>query len=749
MESGRNRILLQCSCCRPSPNTGFLIFMKTKISLKTPETLKLKKDSDVIDDPLTDCLAMLAKIHGRQISRTALRAGLPLVNNRLTINLVARAAARAGLASRVLERPLSEITNLELPCILLLQGNYSLVLNAVQHDEQTLTVLLPEAGMGQETVAIADISERYTGYAIFAHPEFQRSEQSVGEMAAKRSSWFWGTLFSSWRIYRDVLLASFLINLLGLTTPFFILNVYDRVIPNNAFETLWVLSIGIGVVYLFSLLMRGLRGYFIDIAGKKANLEISSKLFEKVLGIRMSARPDSIGSFSNKIQQFDSVRDFITSLSVTALVDLPFALLALLAIWYLGGAVVAVHLAAITVLLLYAFFIQMPLKFAVEQSYHASAQRNAVLVEGLNGLETLKMLGAEGKIQRTWEDSVGHISTWGTRSRFLSSSVSHVSNFVQSTTVVAVVIAGVYAVSGGSLSQGGLIAIVMLTRQALSPMSQVVSLATRFHRARTALHTLQEVMELPVERPVSKTFLHRTELLGAIEFRDVSFSYPDQTVKALKDVTLLIAAGERVGIIGSIGSGKTTLGKMLLGLYEPDTGMVAMDGTDIRQIDPTELRRFIGCVAQDIVLFRGSLRDNITLGCEDVSDAEILRVADLSGVSKFVKRNAMGFDMPVGEQGRLLSGGQRQAVAMARALLLDPPVLVLDEPSSSMDAKSESQLRQHLNTILKGKTLILTTHRASLLALVDRVVVLENGMIRADGPKAAILEALKNGQISL
>ena len=723
--------------------------MKTKITAKLPETSKLKNDSDVIDDPLTDCFVILSKIHGRPISRTSLRAGLPLVNNRLTVGLSARAASRAGLASRVLEKPLAKMSNLELPCILLLSNSRSLVLTRIDAEEQTLTILLPETGMGQQTVPLAEIAAEYSGYAIFAHPLFQRSEQSVADMAAKRSNWFWGALFSSWRIYRDVLLASFLINLLGLTTPFFILNVYDRVIPNNAFETLWVLSIGIGGIYIFSLMMRGLRGYFIDVAGKKANLEISSKLFAKVLGIKMSARPEAIGSFSNKIQQFDSIRDFITSLSVTALVDLPFAVLAILAIWYLGGLIVLVHFAAIASLLLYAFFIQMPLKFAVEQSYYASAQRNAVLIEGLNGLETLKMLGAEGKIQRTWEDSVGHISTWGSRSRFLATSVSNVSNFVQSTTLVVVVIAGVYAISRGAMSQGGLIAIVMLTRQALAPMAQVVSLATRFHRARTALHTLQEVMDLPVERPVNKSYLHRAELHGGIEFRDVNFTYPGQTVKALQDISLLIAAGERVAIIGSIGSGKTTLGKLLLGLYEPDTGMVAMDGTDIRQIDPTQLRRFIGCVPQDIVLFRGSVRDNITMGCEDVSDSEVLRVADLSGVSKFVKRHAMGFDMPVGEQGRLLSGGQRQTVAMARALLLDPPVLILDEPSSSMDARSESLLRQQLNTILKGKTLILTTHRASLLALVERVIVLDNGMIRADGPKANILEALKNGQISL
>ncbi|MBB5348208.1 ATP-binding cassette subfamily C protein LapB [Desulfoprunum benzoelyticum] len=728
--------------------TSAPVRMTTKITSKIPETSKLKIDSDVIDDPLSDCLLMLARIHGRRISRATLRAGLPLTNNRLTVNLFARAATRAGLTSRVLKRPVAEMTNLELPCILLLHDNRALVLVTVR-DDGMATVLLPETGMGQENIPVSELQARYSGYAIFCAPEFHRPETSVSEMAPRHRDWFWGTLFSSWRIYRDVLLASFLINLFALTTPFFILNVYDRVIPNYAFETLWVLSIGIGVVYLFSLLMRGLRGYFIDIAGKKANLEISALLFEKVLGLKMAARPESIGSFSNKIQQFDSVRDFITSLSLTALVDLPFAVLSLLAIWYLGGSVVIVHLVAIVVLLLYAYLVQMPLKRAVEQAFHASAQRNAVLVEGLNGLETLKMLGAEGKIQRTWEESVGHISRWGTRSRFLSSSVSHVSAFVQSATMVAVIIAGVYAIARGIMSQGGLIAVVMLTRQALAPMTQVVGLATRYHRARTALTTLQEIMAMPVERPLQKHFLHRGELRGAIEFKDVNFTYPGQSVPALTDLSLTIKAGERVGVIGAIGSGKTTLGKLLLGLYEPDTGMVAMDGTDIRQIDPTELRHFIGCVPQDITLFRGSVRDNIILGREDVGDAEILRVADLAGVSTFVKRHAMGFDMPVGEQGRLLSGGQRQAMAMARALLLDPPVLILDEPSSSMDARSESNLRQHLNTILKGKTLILTTHRASLLALVDRVIVLDNGMIRADGPKAAILEALKNGQINI
>jgi len=721
--------------------------MKTTIAAKNSESWDISSDSDIIDDPLTDCLVIIAKLHGRSVSRTSLRAGLPLVNNRLTVKLTARAAQRAGLSSRVLGRPLASMGNLELPCILLLSDNRAAVLVEVDTGRGEATVLVPESGAGQQRVPLADLAARYSGYAVFVQPEFRAETTTVTGMTGRRKHWFWGTLARSWRIYRDVLLASLLINVFGLTTPFFILNVYDRVIPNSAFETLWVLAIGIGVVYLFSLLMQGLRGYFIDVAGKKANLEMSAMIFEKVLGLKMRARPDSIGSFSNKIQQFDNIRDFITSFSITALVDLPFLVLGLTAIWYLSGPIVLIHLSAIFIMLVYALLVQAPLKRSVEQTFNASARKNAILVEGLSGLETLKMLGAESKIQHTWEEAVGHISRWSARSRFLSTSVNHLSSFVQGMTVVAVVIAGVYTIANGQMSQGGLIAIVMLTRQAVAPMAQVMGLATRYHRAKTALESLQQVMEMPVERPPNKHFLHRAEMRGDIEFRDVSFTYPDQSLPALKDISLTIPAGDRVGIIGTIGSGKTTLGKMMLGLYEPDSGMVAIDGTDIRQIDPIELRRFIGCVPQDVTLFRGSVRDNIVMGCDFAGDAEILRAAELSGVDGIIRHHPMGFDMPVGEQGRLLSGGQRQVVAMARALLLDPQVLILDEPSSSMDAKTEAMLRQKISRIMEGKTLVLITHRASLLSMVDRIVVLDNGMIRADGPKTHILEALKNGQI--
>jgi ATP-binding cassette subfamily C protein LapB len=718
--------------------------MSQKSGNTAPGTWNLSGDTGTHDDPLLDCLIQLARLYGHPASRTGLSSGLPLVRNRLTVELFPRAADRADLSSRTLKKPLNEISDMQLPLVLLLNKRQACVLVAKENRDQGYKVLLPETGMGEKVISKEELEKLYTGYAIFVRPKFRLERQSVDEITpVSTKGWFWGTLFKSWRIYRDVFIASFLINVFGLASPFFVLNVYDRVIPNSAFETLWVLAIGISVIYVFALVLRGLRGHFVDEAGKKANLEISAILFQKVLGLRMEARPQSIGSFTRNLQEFESVRDFITSFSITALIDMPFMALGLLVIWYIGGIIVVIHFVAIVLLLLYAFLVQVPLQRAVENSLQASAQKNAILVEGLSGLETIKMLGAESQIQRAWEEAVSYIAKWSARSRFLSSSVNHLSFFIQGIVVVAVVVGGVYMISEGNLTQGGLIALVILSRQAVAPMAQVVNLATRFHRAKAALKTLNGIMELPVERPPGKTFLHRTRLQGAIELKNLAFSYPGQTMKVLNNISLRVSAGEKVGIIGPVGSGKTTLGKLVLGLYQPSSGMVSMDGTDIRQIDPAELRRFIGYVPQDITLFRGTVRDNITMGTHDVGDDLVLRAAELAGVDEFLKKHPMGFDMEVGELGRGLSGGQRQCVALARAMLLDPPVLVLDEPTSNMDNRTEIRLRNNISKVIKNKTLLLITHRASLLEMVDRLVVIDNGAVVADGPKASVLEALR------
>ncbi|MDR3089287.1 MAG: type I secretion system permease/ATPase [Desulfobulbaceae bacterium] len=704
-------------------------------------------DEEHIVDPLADCLVYLARLHNQPISRIAIRAGLPLVGNRLTVELFARAAGRAGMVSRLIQRPLARITALELPAVLLLHDRRACLLVAIDHERQEAKILLPEASCGESIIGFADLERLYTGAALFVRPQYKLENQFRHGVDDTSKTWFWGAIFASWRIYRDVLLASLLINIFALVSPFFTMNVYDRVIPNLAFDTLWVLSIGISLVYLFNLILQTLRGYFVDEAGAKANLRISAALLEKVLGLRMEVRPKSVGAFSKNLQQFESVRDFITSFSITSLIDLPFMLLALVVVWYLGGWLVLFHLAAILLMALVALVAQGPLKTAVEKNFAASAQKNAILVEGLSGIETIKLLRAESQIQRAWEESISYIASWGSRSRLWSSFVTQSSQFIMNMNVVAVLAAGVYRMAQGEITQGGIIALMMLSRQAIAPMSQVVNLATRFHLARTAIKTLNEIMALPVERPSDKNFVSRSECRGEIAFENVDFFYPEQKTPALKGISFSIKPGEKIALIGPIGSGKTTLSKLLLGLYEATGGIVSLDGADIRQIDPADVRRFIGYVPQDVTLFRGTIRDNIILGSPEVDDAQVLRAANVSGATEFIGRHPQGFDMEIGEQGRGLSGGQRQSVAMARALLHDPPILIMDEPSSAMDNRTESRLKEHLLELLPGKTLILITHRASLLSLVDRIILVDNATIAADGPRDQVMAAMKSGQI--
>jgi len=708
-------------------------------------------NQDMHEDPLLDCLIIMAKLFGRHASKATLSAGLPLVQNRLTVELFNRAANRADLSSRTLLKSLNDIDSIQLPAILLLHDRKACILLDNHSSLNGYKIILPQSGSGETVLTRDELEKMYTGYAIFVRPKYLADKQSAIDinLGSKSQHWFWGTILESWRVYRDVFLAAFLINVFGLVGIFYVLNVYDRVIPNNATETLWVLSVGVLVIYLFAVVMRALRSYFIDEAAKKTNLKISAMLLQKILDLKMEARPQSIGSFTKNLQEFEGIRDFITSFSITAVIDLPFTLLGLLVVWWIGGYIVLVHLITIAILIGYAYFIQAPLQRVVEKTIKASAQKNAILVEGVSGLETIKMLGAEGQIQRAWEEAVSYISKWGNKSRMISSSVQDVSYFISNLMTVAVVVVGVYMITDGKLTSGGLVALVILSRQVIAPMAQVVNLATRYHHVKEALKTLDEIMNLPVERPAGKTFLPRKRFDGVIGLKNLTFSYPGQNTQVLNNITLEISAGEKVGIIGPVGSGKTTLGKLILGLYEPISGMVTMDGTDIRQIDPAELRHFLGYVPQDITLFRGTVRDNITMGVSEIDDQSVFVAAEMAGVTEFVKKHPSGFDMMVEEFGRGLSGGQRQSVAMARALLLDPPVLVLDEPTSNMDNRSEIRLKNYLEKAVKEKTVVLITHRASLLNMVNRLIVIDNGSIVADGPKDFVLEAMRKGQLNL
>lgn len=484
-------------------------------------------------------------------------------------------------------------------------------------------------------------------------------------------------------------------------------------------------------------------------AGKRADVMLSSTIFEKVMAVKMAARSNSVGSFANSMQEFESFRDFFTSATLTTLIDLPFAFLFIAVIWMLAGPVAYIPLAVIPLTILVSLIIQIPLGRTIQHLFRHSGQRSSTLIETLTGLETIKSIGAETPIQRKWEQTVGFMTKYSQRARLLSSTAVNFTSFLQQMATITVVVYGVYLITENEITMGALIASTILTGRALAPMAQMAGILTRYHQSKAALQSLNSLMNLPVERPSGREFLHRPEFKGGVEFKKVTFRYPNQPMDALSEVSFTIKPGEKVAFIGRIGSGKSTIEKLILGLYEPDEGSILLDGTDIRQVDPVDLRRNVGYAPQDVVLFFGSIRDNITMVAPFADDSAVLKAADVAGVTEFVNRHPSGFDMPVGERGEGLSGGQRQSVAVARALLMDPPVVVLDEPTNAMDNSTEERFKAKLSEELEDKTLLLVTHKASLLSLVERIIVMDQGHLVADGPRDQILEALKKGHIKV
>lgn len=697
-------------------------------------------------DPLLDCLVQLTNLHGKPYTAQALSNGLPLVDQRLTPSLLARAAARAQFSTRIVQRSLDSVPQGLLPAILILNGGRAcLLLRALESGRFLLQY--PESESPVEVEAQALLQD-YAGLMCFVRPQFRFEPRSVQQGMEPRSShWFWAVILENRRLYRDALLAAVLINVFALAMPLFSMNVYDRVVPNNAVETLWVLAIGISLVLIFNFVLTTTRAYVVDAASKRVDVQLSAQIMERVLDLRMESRPASVGSFAANLRSFESVRDFIASASLTTLVDLPFVLLFLVAIAWVSPWMLIPPVVAIAAILLVSFWAQARMESLTLKTFQASSQRNALLVESLTNLEAVKTLNAQSGVQRLWESSTQYIAYMGGKIKFISSGTVNFVQTLQQLVTIAVVVIGVYQVQDASLSMGGIIAASMIAGRCLAPFGQVAGLMMQFHNARTSLNSIDNYMKMPVEHEAEREFVSRPDLRGAIEFRNVSFSYPGSEQASLSGVSFSLRPGERVGIIGRIGSGKTTLEKLVLGLYQPSEGSVLIDGMDARQIDPVDLRRAIGHVPQDPMLFYGSLKHNLLVGAPFADETDMLHAARIAGVDDFAARNPKGYDMLVGERGESLSGGQRQSIAVARALINDPAILLLDEPSSNLDNQSEAQLKRRLEEASQGKTILLVTHRTALLTLVDRLIVIDGGRIVADGAKDQVIEALKQGRI--
>ncbi|QRN03748.1 type I secretion system permease/ATPase [Legionella sp. MW5194] len=692
-------------------------------------------------DSLLACLVLLTRYYQNPYSAQSLIARLPLKKGRLDVNLLPRAAERASLSSKVLRGGINDFNQDLLPVILLLRNdNACLLIRDDAGQQKIINPASPCLLAEPETIA-----NEYSGQAIQLQPRYKYSTRSEETLGKPPKNWFWKVIIKSIPTYSEVLVASLLINLFALVIPLFTMNVYDRVVPNNAIETMWVLASGVALVFIFDLIFKTLRAYFLDLASKRTDEELSASIFEQILGINMMTRPKSVGALANTVQSFEVFRDFITSSTITVLIDLPFSLLYILVIYFIAGNLFLVPLLIIPLILAIGVVLQWPLIKLTRQSYQFAAEKQATLFESLSNIEAIKTTGAESVLQSRWEQLIHLAAKNGIKLRMVSNSSVNLSLFAQQAATIIVIIAGVYAISEGELTTGALIACTILTGRALGPMPQLASLLTRYYQSVNALKSLNRIMQLPVDAEETVRYLNRPVLQGDIEFRQVSFSY-DNANAVLKRINFKIAPGERVAIIGRVGSGKSTLARLILKLYLPTEGTLLLDGTDYRQINPDDLRQQIGYVPQDVSLFYGSVRENIIIGAPFIDDAALIRAANIAGVGAFTNKHPNGFDRQVGEKGSELSGGQRQAVAIARALLRDPNILLLDEPTSAMDDNSERRLKKALDSHLsKTHTLLLVTHKLSMLELVNRLIVLDDGFIIADGPKESVLAALKAG----
>jgi ATP-binding cassette subfamily C protein LapB len=651
------------------------------------------------------------------------------------------AAEQAGLQAAFGHAPLVQIDAGLMPAILVTKAGGAVVLH--RRDGGTAVIHDPRAGKGLVEVSTSDLDRDLTGHVLILRPEHRRGADE--REAGVRGHWFRDAISANRWAYVQVGLAAMIINSLALVTSLFTMVVYDRILPSAATESLFALTIGVGVALVFDLILKTLRAGFIDHAGKRADLDMGQRVFDHVIETEMGARKGSVGAVSATMREFESLRDFFTSATMVALVDLPFVVIFIGAIYLLAGPLAVVPAIAVPLVLLIGVAIQPILGRLADRVLSEGQMKQTVLVETLTGIETIKAAGAGRQMRARWAEAIRRQSSYAVRSRAVTQGAINATGFVQQAAQILIVVHGALLVVSGQITSGVLIAAVILTGRALAPLALISQTLTRLHQARSSYRSLDALMQAPGEHPAGRQFLSRPRLSGEISFDGVGFAYPDQQGAALTDVSFDIAPGERVAILGPIGSGKSSVARLLLGLYRPTDGAVLADGIDIRQIDPTDLRRNIGAVLQEPWLLSGTLRENIAFGAVRPRDEEILEAARLAGVEEFAARHPEGYDMRLGERGQGLSGGQRQAVALARALMGDPPILVLDEPTAAMDIRSEAALIARLKSVLGHRTLVLITHRTSLLELVDRVIVIDGGKVVADGPKNLVIRRQASG----
>lgn len=700
-------------------------------------------------DSLLQTLLWVCSRNGVEKSPASFLAGLPSMD-RLSVEHGMRAMQAAGFSVKIAKRDPGSLPNELLPAVLLNSDSTAYVLLNITRNGGVLRYEVYEAGPAGKTsfLSEAELKQKYGGHCLLIKqlPKPGAAGGEDEEEVKTGSKWLWKVVWRYRRYYYDSVVAAVLINVLSTLIGLFAIHVYDRVIPLKAYSTLWALVAGVVIAILFEAATRQVRDYLMDLAARKADLTLSSALFKQALGLRLEHTPPSSGAFAHQVRQFETVRDFGTSATLAVITDLPFAILFIFMIFTVAGPLAVVPAAAITISILTALFIQYPLHHYMMQTYRDQAQMMGVLIESIEGIETLRVTGAAGLMTRRYEELNAATAYSGMRFRILSNIVMTFFNMIQQAQNIIMLVWGVYLIHSGDITTGALVGSLMFAGRAIAPVGQFVGLATRWQTAKAAMGGLNNLMSLPVERDPTRNYLQKPEVKGSIEVQKLTFAYPPngnhKPPIALNNVSLKIEPGERVAFVGKIGSGKSTLLRMIAGLYQPIEGQVKVDGIDIRQIDPVDFRNNIGYVTQDLRLFRGTLRENIFLGRPGASMDAFMEVVALTGLDKIADAHPMGYDMPIGAMGVGLSGGQRQLVALARALITQPKILLMDEPTSAMDMQTEAMFTKKLGDIVKDRTVIIVTHRPSLLSVTDRIVVMDQQKLVADGPKEKILAML-------
>ncbi|MEM0950074.1 MAG: type I secretion system permease/ATPase [Pseudomonadota bacterium] len=697
-------------------------------------------------DPLAVVLAEGLRRVGHDIDPQNLVSGIALpADGRLTPAKAIEAADMHGHIVKLVRTRLSDVRSSALPAVLFLEGRDVCLLTKMA--DGNAEVLWPSRSSEQIRVPSSEVETAYTGHVLVLSSSGARPSRE-NDAADTGSHWFWGSAFAHWDDYAQVILASAIVNVLALATPLFTMNVYDRVFPNAAIITLWSLVAGVGLALVLDALLKWLRARIVDRVSRRVDLASSSRLFRHMANLKLSSLSSSSGSLLNALKDFEQVRDVFSSQTLATLTDLLFSGLFIAVIAYIAGPLAWPPAIALGLVVLTGIVLLLPLRSASNAARNTGSAKSAVAVEAVSELETLKAVSGHSRMQSRWEAEVIGNAGAQERSRGLATFATTLTALAQQVSSVGIVVLGVYLALDGQITMGAVIAAMILSGRALAPTAALAGLFVRGSFAIETLRNLNGIMALPSDA-ATRGAQHMNARIeaGALEMRSVSLSYPDAALPSLSAVSVTIDAGERVGVIGPVGAGKTSLARIFSGLYPPDEGLVLIDGINADQISPAQLRADIQLVTQDAILFTGTLAENIAFGCPGARDEEIVHAARLAGVDRIAAAHPEGFAMPIAERGRSLSGGQRQLVALSRALISKPKVLILDEPTSSMDAQSEKRFIERLKVALAERpmTVIVSTHRMGLLDLTDRVIQLNNGRVERDGPKDAVFAALSGG----